>query len=72
MAGADISNGDAQNTSRSWSQDQRLLEMPKVGPGHDAGARTRRAYFASPASMLGSNEQISGVNEQIPRPAQCD
>ena len=21
---------------------------------------------------LGSNEQISGVNEQIPRPAQCD
>ena len=24
MAGADISNGDAQNTSRSWSQDQRL------------------------------------------------
>jgi len=26
---ADISNGDAQNTSRSWSQHQRLLEMPK-------------------------------------------
>jgi len=23
VAGADISNGDAQNTSRSWSQDQR-------------------------------------------------
>jgi hypothetical protein len=30
MAGADISNGDAQNTSRSWSQDQRLLEMPSA------------------------------------------
>ena len=51
LAGADISNGDGQNTSRSWSQDQRLLEMPKVGPGHDAGARTRRAYFAAPARM---------------------
>jgi hypothetical protein len=37
---ADISsNGDAQNTSRSCSQDQHLLEMLKVGPDACAGAR---------------------------------
>jgi hypothetical protein len=40
VAGADNSNGDAQNTFRSYSQYQRLLEMAKVGPGHDARAQT--------------------------------
>ena len=40
VVGADISsNGDAQNTSHSCSQDQRLLEMLKVGPDACAGAR---------------------------------